>query len=290
MSIPKRRLGKTEEEVTIFALGGEGVLRTVDLEKDAYAMVNKALDLGINHMESARAYSGSEEYYGDVFQERIVGERRKEIFLATKSHDRTKKGAEIHLQESLRNFKTDYIDLWQVHDMRTEADIEQVFGKGGAIEAFSDAKEKGLVRFLGVTGHHDPEIVKKCIEIFDFDTVLMPVNPAEIVYKSFIESVLPVAKSKDMGIIAMKTYVRGFLSKVPGYSSMKEYFNYALSHDVSNAVIGCDSVEQVEENVKFAEEFEKMSAEDMSELEKSLKPYSRELMYYKPQGQRVTLS
>lgn len=288
MSIPKRRLGKTEEEVSIFALGGEGVLRTFDCEDDAYAMINKALDMGVNHVESARAYSGSEEYYGEVFQKRIIGERRKEIFLATKSHDRTKAGAELHLQESLRNFKTDYLDLWQVHDMRTESDIGQVFGKGGAIEAFREAKEKGLVRFLGVTGHHDPAIIKKCIEMFDFDTVLMPVNPAEKVYKSFIDSVLPVAKSKDMGIIAMKVYIRGFLSKVPGYTSMKDYFNFALSHDISNAVIGCDSVSHVEENVKFAEEFVKMSPEDMASQEEDLKPYSRELMYYKPQGVNIS--
>ncbi len=289
MAIPKRRLGKTEEEVSIFALGGEGVLRTFGEEDNAYAMINKALDMGINHMESARAYSGSEEYYGAAFENRAINERRKDIFLATKSHDRTKSGAENHLQESLRNFKTDYLDLWQVHDMRTESDIEQVFGHGGAIEAFAEAKEKGLVRFLGVTGHHDPDIVKRCIEMFDFDTVLMPVNPAEAAYRSFIDSVLPVAKEKDMGIIAMKVYIRGFLSKVPGYTSMKDYFNFALSHDVSNAVIGCDSAAQVVENVKFAEEFTSMTADEMKKLEESLKPYSRELMYYKPKGQRVNL-
>lgn len=279
MSIPKRRLGKTEEDVSIFALGGEGVLRTFDYETDAYAMINKALDMGVNHMESARAYSGSEEYYGAVLKE-----RRKDIFLATKSHDRTKAGAQIHLTESLRNFKTDYIDLWQVHDMRSEQDIEQVFGKGGAIEAFAEAKEKGLVRFLGVTGHQDPRIIKKCIEMFDFDTVLMPVNPAEREHLSFIDTVLPVAKAKDMGIIAMKVFIRGFLSKVPGYESMKDYFNYALSHGVSNAVIGCDSVSHVEENVGFAENFTKMTAEDMVKLEESIKSYARELMYYKPKG------
>ena len=89
--------------------------------------------------------------------------------------------------------QTDHLDLWQVHDMRTEEDMREVFGPGGAIEAFLEAKEKGLTRFIGVTGHHDPAILRKCIEIADFDTVLMPVNPAEAHYKSFIKSVLPVA-------------------------------------------------------------------------------------------------
>src|SRR3990172_8814897 len=180
MTIPKRRLGKTGIDVTVLGLGGEGVLRTYGHDDEAYALINRALDLGITYCESARAYSGSEAYYGKALKE-----RRKEVFLTSKSHNRDKKGALAHLHETLKNMRTDHLDLWQVHDVREEGDISEIFGPGGAIEAFALAKQQGKTRFIGVTGHHDPSIINKCIDQFDFDTVLMPVNPAEQRYKSF---------------------------------------------------------------------------------------------------------
>ena len=194
MDIPRRRLGKTGVDVTILGLGGEGVLRTFGQEKDAYRLINRALDLGITYCESARAYSGSESYYGLALKE-----RREEIFLASKSHARDKKGAWAHLHETLRNMKTERLDLWQVHDVRTAEEIEEIFGRGGAIEAFAEARERGLVRFIGVTGHHDPLIIRRCIEMFDFDTVLLPVNPAEPHHRSFIEEVIPLAVDRGHG-------------------------------------------------------------------------------------------
>src|SRR5512134_106637 len=123
MTIPRRILGRTGEQVTILGLGGEGILRTFGHDREASSLVNRALDLGINYCESARAYSGSESYYG-----KALGERRKDVFLTSKSHNRDKKGALAHLQETLRNMKTDHLDLWQVHDVRTEEDIEEIFG------------------------------------------------------------------------------------------------------------------------------------------------------------------
>jgi len=161
MEIPKRKLGKTGAAVTILGLGGEGVLRTQGYEKQAYALINRAIDLGINYFESARAYADSEIYYGLALQE-----RRKEIFLNSKSHARDKKGALQHLHETLRNMKTDYLDLWQIHDVRTEEDMQEIFDSQGALAAFVEAREKGLVRFIGITGHHDPEILKQCMEKF----------------------------------------------------------------------------------------------------------------------------
>jgi len=176
MEIQKRKLGETGVDVTLIGLGGEGVLRTSGYDDEAYALINRALDLGVNYFESARAYSGSESYYGKALRE-----RRKEIFLTSKSHARDRKGAIEHLQETLKNMKTDHLDLWQVHDVRTDDDVKEIFGQRGAIEAFAEAKQKGLTRFIGVTGHHDPEILKKCISLFDFDTVLLPVNPGRTI-------------------------------------------------------------------------------------------------------------
>ncbi len=275
--IPKRKLGKTGVEVTLMGLGGEGVLRTHGYDKEAYDLINRAIDLGINYLESARAYDGSENYYGMALKE-----RRKEIFLTSKSHARDKAGAMAHLEETLANIDTDHLDLWQVHDVRTKADVAAIFGPGGAIEAFADAKEKGLTRFIGVTGHHDPSILKRCIEIYDFDTVLMPVNPAEPAHASFIHTVLPVAHEKNMGIVAMKVYFRGLAARVPGFESMAPYFRYSLSHPVSTAVIGCNDTQQLKENVQLATSFKPMNQDEMQALVNHIAPYARQLMYYKP--------
>ncbi len=278
MPLPKRRLGKTGEDVTILGLGGEGVLRTFGHERVAHELINRAIDLGITYFESARAYSGSEAYYGLALRE-----RRKDIFLASKSHARDKKGALEHLRETLTHMKTDYLDLWQVHDVREEEEIEEIFGKGGAIEAFSEARDKGLVRFIGVTGHRDPIIIKKCIELFNFDTVLIPVNPGEHVHMSFIGQIIPVAQKKGIGIVAMKTYFRSLAERLPWVKSLEPFYRFALSHPISTTVIGCDSVHQLEENVRFAASFEKMSSEEMERLCELTAPYARRLMYYKPQ-------
>lgn len=155
MALGTRILGKTGQKVTLLGLGGEGVLRTFGRDKEANSLVNRALDLGIGYFESARAYSGSESYYG-----KALGDRRNRIFLTSKSHDRTREGALSHLHETLRNMRTDHLDLWQVHDVRTKEDIEEIFGPRGAIEAFVEAKKQGKTRFIGVTGHHDPAIIK----------------------------------------------------------------------------------------------------------------------------------
>jgi aryl-alcohol dehydrogenase-like predicted oxidoreductase len=277
MSIPKRRLGKTGVDVTILGLGGEGVLRTYGRGREADALINRALDLGITYCESARAYSGSESYYGKALRE-----RRKDVFLTSKSHARDKRGALAHLHETLMNMRTDHLDLWQVHDVRTEDDVEVIFGAGGAIEAFVEARAKGLTRFIGVTGHHDPSILRTCIERFDFDTVLLPVNPAEPEYKDFLEEVVPLARSKEMGIVGMKVYLRGFASRLPGYTGMEPFLRFALSQPVTNVVIGCDDAAQLEENVGFARRFAPMTEVEKDELIRSISPYARELMFYKP--------
>jgi len=276
MSPQKRKLGRTGVEVTTLGLGGEGILRTFGQDAAAAQLINKALDLGINYCESARAYSGSESYYGKALKE-----RRGEVFLTSKSHARDKKGASAHLRETLANMRTDHLDLWQVHDVRTDDDIKRIFGPNGAIEAFIEAKEKGLTRFVGVTGHQDPSILKQCIEKFDFDTVLMPVNAAEPFQGSFLKEVIPLANMRQMGIIGMKVYFRGFAANLPFYDTMEPFLRFALSQPITTAVIGCDSVAQLEENVKFAANFKQMSNNEMQGFAETMAPYARSLMFYK---------
>lgn len=277
MNIPKRMLGRTGYEATIIGLGGEGILRTCGYETQAYQLINRAIDLGLNYFDSARAYSGSEAYYGLALKE-----RRKGIFLTSKSHARDKKGALDHLRQTLTNMKTDHLDLWQVHDVRTDEDVEAIFSPRGAIQAFVEAKERGLTRFIGLTGHHDPLITKRCIERFDFDTVLIPVNPAEPLHQSYLDHVMPVAVRKGAGVIAMKVYFRGHASKLPWYTNMEPFFRFALSQTVTLAVIGCDDIAQLEENVRFASTFNRMGADEIQDLIDGVSPYGRRLMYYKP--------
>jgi len=277
MAIPTRILGKTGQKVTVLGLGGEGVLRTFGHDKEARALVNRALDLGVTYCESARAYSGSEAYYG-----KALGERRNGIFLTSKSHARDKSGALAHLHETLKNMRTDHLDLWQVHDVREEGELAELFGPHGAIEAFAEAKQQGKTRFIGVTGHHDPSILRKCLERFDFDTVLMPVNPGEPQHQSFLTGVLPLAREKDMGVIGMKVYFRGLASKLPQYTTLEPFLRFALSQPVTNIVIGCDDLAQLEQNAAFARAFEPMTSEEQQALVSDIAPFARKLMYYKP--------
>lgn len=275
MSLPKRILGKTGVEVTCLGLGGEGVLRTYGREREAQEVIARALDLGINYFESARAYSGSEAYYG-----KALGARRREIFLTSKSHDRTAAGARRHLETTLDNMRTDWLDLWQVHDLRSEEDLKEIFGPGGAIEAFDRAKREGLVRFVGVTGHEDPAVLRKAFDLYDFDTVLLPVNPAETFHLSFIDSVIPEARRRNLGIIGMKVLCRGLGLRVPGCGSELPWVRYALAQEVSTVVIGCDAPGQVARNVAAATAAP-MSQVERREMENAVARYARDLMYYK---------
>lgn len=274
--IPTRRLGNTGVDVTCLGLGGEGVLRTFGQNKAARAVILAALEQGITYLESARAYDGSEAYYGQS-----LGAWRDKVFLASKAHDRSARGAEQMLQITLANLQTDRLDLWQVHDVRTDEDLAQIFGPGGAIEAFDRAKRDGRVRFVGITGHHDPQILLKAFDLYPFDTVLLPVNPAEPAWRSFPQSVVPEANRRGIGIIGMKVLCRGFGLQVPGCHEAARWIRYALGHELSTLVIGCDNPTQVAGNVAAARQ-PPLSADERHELERLVDPYARRLMYYKP--------
>lgn len=274
--LPKRPLGKTGVEVSILGLGGEGILRTFGKEKEAVSLIQRAIGLGITYFESARIYSGSESYYGMALKE-----RRREIFLASKSHERTGDGALKNLETTLKTMNTNYLDLWMIHDVRTPKDIDQIFAPKGAIKAFESAKRNKLVRFIGISGHRNPTILSRAIDLFPFDAVLMPVNPAEPHYWSFLSEVLPKAQQKGMGILGMKTLSRGISIKIFGIESVENFLRFALSQSISAVVVGCDTLEQLEKNVQIARSFQPMPVREQEILLSRVKSYARELMYYK---------
>ncbi len=274
--LPKRTLGKTGVEISTLGLGGEGILRTFNKEKEAVSLIQRAIDLGITYFESARIYSGSESYYGMALKE-----RRKEIFLASKSHERAGDGALKNLETTLKTMNTNYLDLWMIHDIRTPKDIDLIFSPKGAIKAFESAKRNQLVRFVGISGHRNPTLLSRAIDLFPFDVVLMPVNPAEPHYWSFLDEVLPKAKEKGMGILGMKSLSRGVSVKIFGVEAIEDFLRFTMSQSISSVVVGCDTIEQLERNVQIARSFQPMPIREQEILLKRVKPYARELMYYK---------
>jgi predicted aldo/keto reductase-like oxidoreductase len=257
--IPKRVFGKTGERLTIIGqAGGRFPMCTFE---EAKAVTQRAYDLGINYFDTARIYwnGKSEEVYGAV-----LPPFRKNIFLTTKSPERSRKGAEAHLEASLRALKTDYVDLWQIHQVSEMDEVEQIFAPGGAIEAFEAAKKAGKCRFIGFTGHHDPAVHLAMLKHYDkYDTILMPLNPADPSYLSFEKSVLPVAVQRGMGIQGMKSTANAKLLQT---IHLRDCLSYVLSLPVHCVTMGCTTTGQVEDDVRVAQQFKPLTEQQMASL------------------------
>jgi aryl-alcohol dehydrogenase-like predicted oxidoreductase len=276
--IPRRLLGRTGQEVTQFALGGEGVLRTHGRIQEAVAVIHRALDQGVTYCDTAPAYAGSLDYYWAA-----LGERRSQVFLASKTHDRTRDGSLRLLDESLERARTDHLDLWQLHDLRTSRDLQMIFGPGGALEALIEAREGGRVKHLGLTGHHDPAILLEAMRRFDFDTVLIALNAADTHRLSFARTVLPEATRRGMGVIGMKVYAAGVLLRGgPNSLTSAEAMSYVLSlPGVSTVIIGCSSPHEVDENAHNARIFQQLDEPKIRELEEKTQSRAAVFTSYK---------
>lgn len=272
--LPRRVLGRTGREVTLFSLGGEGVLRTYGRTAEAVRVIHRALDQGVTYCDTAPAYADSINYYGAA-----LGERRKDVFLAAKTHDRTRDGSLRLLDDTLKRLKTDHLDLWQLHDLRTIEQLNTIFGKGGALEALLEARTQGRVKYLGITGHHDPAILLEAMGRFDFDTVLIALNAADVHALSFIQTVLPEARKRNMGVIGMKVCTQ---TRLLGRLSMAEAMGYVLSlPGVCNVIVGCSSPAEVDENAAIARNFVPFTEPQMRELEARTRPEQAAFTYYK---------
>jgi aryl-alcohol dehydrogenase-like predicted oxidoreductase len=288
--MPTRVLGRTRHLVGILGLGGERELENPDNADVALPIVERALDLGVNYIDTSPHYGGgrwSERYMGQVMKR-----RRKETFLATMTQDRTADGSMRLLEESLGLLNTGCVDLWQLQRMGSMEDLEKVCGKGGALEAFAKARDQKMTRFLGLAGHRDPGVLAEAIRRFPFDTVLMPVNAAD---PSFAKDVLPLALEREMGAIGMKVLsrgrlIRGFRHPEPrpgaapladGTITVPEAIRYALSHPVSTIIVGYDNVKQMEENVSIARSFLPLSEARLAELEGRAGPVAEQAQYYR---------
>jgi aryl-alcohol dehydrogenase-like predicted oxidoreductase len=301
-AMPTRNLGKTGYRVGIFSLGGQAAIERPDNAAVAVPIIEKALDLGLNYIDTSSIYGGpkrwSEQYVGEVMKK-----RRSEAFLASKTIQRTKAGSLQMLETSLKLLNTDYLDLWQLHDIGSDNEVQQIFAKGGAMEALLQAKEQKMVRFLGITGHFRPEPLIDCIHRYPFDCILMAVNAADPHHYSFSQELLPLAVEKQMGIIGMKVPARGRLlttwtppsidaqkhswegmaiqTSMSGTLDMRQAFGYALSLPVSTVIIGCDSIPQLEHNVQLAKEFTPYSEKQMAALVQKAEPVSKQSLFFR---------
>jgi len=170
------------------------------------------------------------------------------------------------LDNSLRLMKTDYVDLWQMHSIQTQDDIDKIFGPGGAIEAFEAAKKAGKCRYVGFTGHHDPDTHVAMLKAYEhWDSILMPLHAADPEYLSFQKITLPVAQERGIGIQAMKVFANAFLLRV---LNAEECLRYSLSLPVHCATVGCSTTGQLEDDVRVAQNFKPYTPEEMENLAK----------------------
>jgi aryl-alcohol dehydrogenase-like predicted oxidoreductase len=276
--MPLRPLGRTGHQVRIFSLGGQATLEEAGRDEDASAIINRAIDLGVNYIDTARVYGRgvSETYVG-----RVMKSRRKEVFLATKTRERSYDGSMRSLDASLKALQTDRLDLWQLHNVRTQEDLDQIFAADGAIKALERARDEKIVRFLGITGHRDPLVLRKGIEQYPFDSILMALNAADRHKASFIDNLLPIAVAKKMAIIGMKVPARGKIFREGGITTMKEAMSYVLTLPVSSIIVGISTVKELEENIRIAENFMPLSQEEMKKLEDLTRPYFTEASFFK---------
>lgn len=278
--IPRRKLGKTGYAVSLFSLGGEAAVEQTGRADEAEAIINRAIDSGVNYIDTAPTYGGggSETNIG-----RVMEYRRNEVFLATKTGDRGYDGTMRLVEQSLKRLRTDHIDLYQLHNVRTAGDLERVFAGDGAIKAMEKLKEEGVIGHIGITGHKDPGILLQGIKEYPFDCLLMSFNAGDIHYAPFQDQLLKEAVKQEMGIIAMKVTARGRIFREGGLPGMKQALDYVFSFPISTAIVGISNQSEVDENARIAAEFEKLPAEEIKRLEELVKPYEQEANFFKVQ-------
>lgn len=281
--LPQRALGKTGVQVTALALGGViGMALPPSATHDPAGLAEAALDLGIAYFDTAPSYNNgqSETNYGQV-----LSRRRKEVFLATKTGDRTHDGTLRSIEQSLKRLKTDHVDLIQIHGISAREDLDAWDKPGGVLTALRKLRDQKVTRFIGLTGHEDAGKLRDAIERYEFDTLLTTLNPVSR-RQPFRKDLLPLANKKQLGVIAMKVMGGGNGCLVDGNPLQKvlqtyhdqtahqviaaSLIRYTLSLPISVAVIGVASIDQLRANIQVAREAVPMTVAERRDLEMTL--------------------
>ena len=276
--LPKRKLGRTNEYVTMLGTGGYHVGWTT--ERDAQEVIEAALEGGIRFFDTAESYSAgtSETRYGKY----LTPKYRDLIFLMSKSAGKDAKTVKEHLEGTLRRLKTDHLDLYQVHAISTPDDVDKRI-QNGVLDVLLKAKEEGKIKYLGFTGHQNPfahaQMLERTKESDIFDTVLMPVNVLDQTYFSFTINVMPKALDRNLGILAIKSLADGrFFAKkeqaawtsddplIPNYLSIKEAMHFVWSLPVTVLISGNENATFMREKIAIARSFSKLSEEQRTAL------------------------
>ncbi len=289
--LPIRPLGKTGHMAGIYSFGAQATTEIPGKEELSLEIINRAIDLGINYIDTAAAYGRATpavpraEAMGT--SERNVGQvmkyRRNEVFLSSKTHDRTYDGSMRLLEKSLRQLQTDHLDMWQIHNVKSSEieTLDKITGEGGVLKAMIKARDEKMIRFIGFTGHEGPDVLNALNERFPFDNVLVAINAADKHHDPFIEKFLPNAVNKGMGIVAMKIPARDRIFSNGGIITMKEAMEYVLTLPVSTVIIGIDAIAELEENIEIARNFKPLTADEMLAIEGKTKPYYKDLLFFK---------
>jgi len=278
--LPMRALGKTGVQVSVLAFGGGSHFlgRVNGDEKVVARLILRALELGINYFDTAAAYTFkpqerlSETYYG-----RILQPYRDRIFLASKSGERSGDGVRRSVEKSLKLLRTDHLDLIQMHGLQTLEELDQIAKPDGAWPALQRLKEEKAVRFVGATGHYDPEVLLEALRRFELDTLLVSLNAALASHPlsmtpgrplaGFEGKLLPAALAKGVGVIAMKIMGQGsIVGNGEGRAASEDLIRYALSLPVGALSISHTSLSMLEQNVSAARNFRAMSESEMAAL------------------------
>ncbi len=260
--MPINTLGKSGLKVSQLTVGGYhmrvgGVQSGIDI-------IHRAIDLGVVHFDSARQYHGgdSDATYGKA----LKGGLRQKVLLMSKSNKRDAATAMKELEDTLRDMQTDYLDLWACHEVSSMDEVDKIFGPAGAAEAFRKAKQQGKVRHIGFTGHRDPEVHLRMMKETDqWETVQMPINLVDPHYLSFLTNVLPEARKRGLGVLAMKSNAMGSISKM-GIAKIEECLRFTLSQGPDTLVSGVETVAQLEQNIATVVAFQKMSKSEQESL------------------------
>jgi predicted aldo/keto reductase-like oxidoreductase len=264
--IPYRALGRTGEKISAVGLGGYHI--GIPVEKEGIGIIRSAIDRGINFMDNCWDYHDgeSERRMGKALRDGYRGK----VFLMSKIDSQTKTNAAKQIDESLQRLQTDHVDLMQFHEVIREGDPEKIFGPGGSAEAMLEAKKAGKVRFIGFTGHKDPEIHLKMLRVagehgFRFDAVQMPLNVMDAHYRSFAKKVVPELVKNEIGVLGMKPMGSGAIVRTKAVTGI-ECLHYAMNLPTSTVITGCDNMKILDQAIEAARTFKPMSAEQVAAL------------------------
>jgi aryl-alcohol dehydrogenase-like predicted oxidoreductase len=246
--VETRPFGNTGEHFPILSFGGQRIVDEHNCTEDeAVEIVNMAIDRGIRYFDTAWIYSNGQ---AETRLGKVVKHRRDEMWIATKTWDTSKGGARRQLETSLERLQTNYVNEWRLHNVYDFERLEAFMGKGGALEAAIKAKDEGLVQYISISGHTDPQILVEALDRFPFDSALIAVSVLDHFIFSFAEEFLPMANAKGVATIGMKVLGLGSLTH-----EVERSLRYAFSLPVSTVIVGMETMEQLEQNLAIAEAF-----------------------------------